>query len=121
MSPDLYDAWYYTDRGRWIGEIELRLILGMLEAEPGCRILDVGCGTGYFTRRLATEGYAVTGLDPDAAMLTYARAHRSGGEDYLLGDGRSLPFADGEFDYCVSITALCFISDEGAALGEMGR
>jgi SAM-dependent methyltransferase len=121
MTPDQYDGWYHTDRGRWIGEIEFRLILRLLAPEPGARILDVGCGTGYFTRRFAAQGYDVTGLDPDPAMLAYARAHRARTEEYVLGDGRSLPFSDGEFDYCVSITALCFISDERAALGEMAR
>ena len=121
MTPDQYDSWYYTARGRWIGETEFRLIIGMLEPEPGARILDVGCGTGYFTRRFADAGCDVTGLDPDPAMLAYARAHRVGREEYVLGDGRTLPFSDGEFDYCVSLTALCFIAEEGLALGEMAR
>jgi SAM-dependent methyltransferase len=121
MTPDQYDSWYYTARGRWIGETEFRLILGLLGPEPGARILDVGCGTGYFTRRFASKGYEVTGLDPDPAMLAYARAHRAGTEEYVLGDGRRLPFSDGEFDYCISITALCFIPEERPALDEMAR
>jgi ubiquinone/menaquinone biosynthesis C-methylase UbiE len=121
MTPEQYDAWYYTARGRWIGETEFRLISALLEPEPGARILDVGCGTGYFTRSFANEGYEVTGMDPDPAMLAYARAHRAGNEAYILGDGRRLPFSDGEFDYCISITALCFIPEERLALGEMAR
>jgi ubiquinone/menaquinone biosynthesis C-methylase UbiE len=95
--------------------------MGLLEPEPGARILDVGCGTGYFTRRFAREGHDVTGLDPDPAMLAFARAHRAGTEEYVLGDGRRLPFSDGEFDYCVSIAALCFVPEERLALGEMAR
>ncbi len=121
MTPDQYDAWYRTPRGRWIGEIEFRLISALLDAEPGARILDVGCGTGYFTRRFAGEGYEVTGVDPDPSMLAYARAHRAGTEDYVLGDARRLPFSDGEFDYCISIAALCFIPEERLALGEIAR
>jgi len=121
MTPEQYDAWYYTARGRWIGETEFRLISALLEPEPGARILDVGCGTGYFARRFVGEGREVTGLDPDPAMLAYARDHRAGTEDYILGDGRRLPFSDGEFDYCISITALCFIPEERLALGEMAR
>jgi SAM-dependent methyltransferase len=54
-------------------------------------------------------------------MLGFARANRVKAEDYVLGDGRRLPFADGAFDYCISIAALCFISDERAALDEMAR
>ena len=121
MTPDQYDAWYYTVRGRWIGEIEFHLILALLEPEAGARILDVGCGTGYFTRRFAAEGYEATGVDPDPAMLAFARAHRAGAEDYLRGDARRLPFCDGAFDYCISIAALCFIPEERAALAEMVR
>jgi SAM-dependent methyltransferase len=121
MTPEQYDAWYRAPRGRWIGETEFRLIMGLLEPEPGSRILDVGCGTGYFTRRFAGEGYDVTGLDRDPAMLAYARAHRAGTDEYVLGDGRRLPFSDGKFDYCISITALCFIPEERVALGEMAR
>jgi ubiquinone/menaquinone biosynthesis C-methylase UbiE len=121
MTPEQYDVWYYTARGRWIGETEFRLVSALLEPEPGARILDVGCGSGYFTRRFAGEGYEVTGLDPDPAMLAYARDHRAGTEDYILGNGRRLPFSDGEFDYCISITALCFIPEERLALGEMAR
>jgi ubiquinone/menaquinone biosynthesis C-methylase UbiE len=121
VDPAAYDAWYGTPRGAWIGETEFRLIMGLLEPEPGTRILDVGCGTGYFTRRFAREGHDVTGLDPDPAMLAFARAHRAGTEEYVLADGRRLPFSDGEFDYCVSIAALCFVPEERLALGEMAR
>jgi ubiquinone/menaquinone biosynthesis C-methylase UbiE len=121
MTPDQYDAWYYTARGQWIGETEFRLISTLLESEPGSRILEVGCGTGYFTRRFAGEGHEVTGLDPDPVVLSFARAHRGSTEDYVLGDGRRLPFSDREFDYCISITALCFIPEERLALGEMVR
>ena len=121
MEPADYDAWYRTPRGAWIGETEFRLIMSLLEPEPGARILDVGCGTGYFTRRFASKGYQVTGLDPDPAMLAYARAHCAGTENYVFGDARRLPFADGEFDYCISITALCFIPEEQPALDEMAR
>lgn len=121
MTPEQYDAWYYDVRGRWIGETEFRLICALLDPEPGARILDIGCGTGYFTRRFAGMGYHVIGIDPDPLMVAYARAHRAASEDYLLGDGRRLPFSDGEFDYCISITALCFIPEERLALREMAR
>jgi len=121
MTPDQYDAWYDTARGRWIGEIEFRLILALLEPEPGASILDVGCGTGYFTRRFVLEGYEATGVDHEPEMLAFARTHRAGAEDYLRGDARCLPFSDSAFDYCVSIAALCFIPEERAALEEMAR
>lgn len=53
MNPAEYDAWYDTDSGRWIGDIEYRLMTELLKPEAGESILDVGCGSGWFTRRFA--------------------------------------------------------------------
>jgi ubiquinone/menaquinone biosynthesis C-methylase UbiE len=39
----------------------------------------------------------------------------------LVADARRLPFSDREFNYCISITALCFIPEERLALREMAR
>jgi len=63
----------------------------------------------------------VSGTDPDPRMLAFAHAHSAAGEPYVLSDARSLPFRDGAFDLCVSVTALCFIRDESKALAEMLR
>jgi len=121
MSPQEYDAWYRTPRGAWIGDTEYALLQRLLGAEPGASILDIGCGTGYFSRRFARDGHAVTGVDLDPAMVAFAQAHAAAGETYRAADAQALPFGDASFDYCVSVTALCFVSDERKALGEMVR
>ena len=74
MTPESYDAWYHMPRGRWIADAEYRLLRDGLRASPGSSVLDVGCGTGYFTRRFAADGFVTTGIDPDAGMLRYAAA-----------------------------------------------
>jgi len=122
MDAVTYDAWYHTPRGRWIGEVEYRLLHRMLAPVPGATLLDVGCGTGYFTRRFAQDAdLRVTGLDPDRDGLAYARAHASPNEVYIAGDARELPFPDASFDFVVSVTALCFIPDQRQALQEILR
>ena len=84
-------------------------------------MIDVGCGTGYFTRRFAMDGVQVTGIDPNPAMIDYARSYRAADEHYVRGDARSLPFPDRFFDYCVSVTSLCFIKEQELAVSEMVR
>ena len=121
MTAEEYDAWYRTPRGSWIGEAEYRLLHRLLAPAPGASLLDVGCGTGYFTRRFARDGHPSTGLALDAAMLEVARGRRAAGEHYVQGNALALPFKDREFDCCVSVAALCFIPDEDAALAEMLR
>ncbi len=121
MSPAEYDAWYSTPRGRWIGETEFRLLQRQLALQPGETLLDVGCGTGWFTRRFAADnGWYVTGLDTDADRLTYARAHGRN-ERYRKGDARALRFADASIDCVVSVAALCFVDGWQQALREMVR
>ncbi len=121
MTPERCDAWYDTPRGHWIGETEYGLIARMLDAHPGVSVLDVGCGTGWFTRRLATDGAAVAGLDRDSEALAFARRRHGGYACYVRGDARHLPFADASFDVVVSMTALGFVAEWPRALAEIVR
>jgi len=121
MTPAAYDAWYATPRGRWIGDQEFALLRRLLDAKPGETMLDVGCGTGYFTCRFAREdGLKVTGIDIDPGMISFAR-EKLPDSDFALGDAQNLPFADASFDYVVAVASLCFVADEARAVREMAR
>lgn len=116
-----YDAWYDTDRGGWIGNAEYRLALRRLAPQPGECLLDVGCGTGWFTRKLARlPDVAVTAVDIDQECLTFART-KDPLSTYLQADARQLPFQDRQFDLVFSMTALCFIEPWQQALTEIVR
>ena len=60
-------------------------LLGMGSAHPGERLLDAGCGTGYFSRLWRERGKQVTALDLAPGMLDVAR-QRQAAHHYLLGD-----------------------------------
>ena len=120
MDPQVYESWYFTRRGRWVARREFSLMMRLLRPHAGRTLLDVGSGTGYFSRRFAASGLHVTGLDPDPGMLAFARG-RGGNVSYVQGDVRALPFASAAFDYCAAVTSLCFVPDPARALAAMWR
>ena len=85
--------------------------LELLDPRPGERILDVGCGEGTLTRRIAERGASVVGIDQSESMVGAARA---AGLDVRLGDAARLEFAS-EFDAAFSNAALHWMRD-GAAV-----
>jgi len=115
-----YDAWYDTPRGRWIGEQEFRLTGSLLRAAPGATLLDVGSGTGYFSRRFQGEGYRVTALDPDIEALQFA-LQKTPAPWQVNGSALALPFADDQFDHAIAVTSLCFTDRPADALAELYR
>jgi len=121
MSPADYNAWYDTPRGAWIGETEFALARRELAIHPGETLLDVGCGTGWFTRHFAADGLISTGLDPNPEWLIYARARSDSSIRWVDGDAQHLPFAGEQFDRVLSIAALCFVADERQAVAEILR
>ncbi len=122
MEPASYDRWYETPRGKWIGQREIALILELLRPCPGETLLDVGCGTGFFTRGIgASMAGAINGVDVNPEWVAYARRRHGGRASYEVGDARALPYADASFDLVVSVTALCFIDDQVAAAREILR
>lgn len=99
-------------------------------APRGARVLEVGCGPGHLSIRLAREhGLDVTGLDLDPAMIERARANgdRIGPDDigrrpsFLAGDVASLPFPDGSFELVVSTFSMHHWTHPPAGLAEIGR
>ena len=115
-----YDAWYQSARGSWIGQQEFSILLKLFTSKAGQSLLDVGCGTGYFSQCFQQLGLHVTGLDPDAAMINFAK-EKDNQVSYIEGDALALPFSDNSFDYCSAITSLCFVADPEKAISEMLR
>jgi SAM-dependent methyltransferase len=78
-------------------------ILGRLQLPGGSRVLDAPCGTGRISRRLASAGLDVTGVDLSAPFIAQARAEPVGPDGsvaYVEGDLRRLP-VPGPFDAVV--------------------
>jgi arsenite methyltransferase len=103
-----------------------QLVREALAAARGERILDVGCGPGYYVAELAEQVTAdghVTGIDASGPMLAVARDRCADvrNTDFHEGDATSLPFDDAEFDAAVSVQVLEYVPDVDTALAEIRR
>ncbi len=119
-SPQIYDAWYATARGAWMAEVEAQALLRQGLISQHTRVLDVGCGTGWFSRRYKAAGAEVVGVDRDRAMLAYARG-ADASIPWVRADMQALPFPGQQFDVVIAVTSFCFAQNEIAALKEMLR
>src|ERR1700704_1482012 len=82
-------------------------VLDLLKPMPGERILDLGCGDGVLTEKIAAAGASVVGIDASADMVVAAQKR---GLDARVADGTRLTFAN-EFDAVFSNAALHWMKD----------
>lgn len=79
---------------------------------PGDRVLDVGCGTGFYTNLMAEAGGTVLGLDPTESYIERARGRAVAGAEFqvrpLGEEGAFDGLEDGSFDVIFMIDALLF-------------
>ncbi|GGM21290.1 class I SAM-dependent methyltransferase [Dactylosporangium sucinum] len=99
--------------GAWRGAI-----LRYLDPRPGLRLLDLGCGTGSWTRAFREwwPGVEVVAVEPSAAMR-----ERAVFEPVLAGDAASIPLADASVDAVWLSTVVHHIPDLAAAAREIRR
>ena len=114
-----YEDWYRTT-GRRADRLEKALLQRLLSRFPQAHtILEVGCGTGHFSRWFRELGLQVTGLDLARPML--AEAARLGSPLCVRGNGLALPFPAGGLDLVALVTTLEFVPDPARALVEALR
>ena len=102
-------------------------MLALLPPLEGLRILDAGCGSGWYAERLIERGARLDAIDASAAMVDFARARLE--KNGLLETAKlqvadlsdRLPFDDDVFDGIVSPLVLHYMRDWRPALREMRR
>lgn len=105
-----YDEWF--SKNRFAYESELRAVKRLL---PGGGIgAEIGVGTGRFASELGVP----LGVEPSKSMRRLARER---GIAVVCGRAEALPFRDGELDYALMVTVICFFDDVRKAFREAFR
>lgn len=104
-------------RLRWARRVEMLT----RHLRPGQRILELGCGTGYFTRELARTGAQITAIDISPDLLEAARGDsQPDNVSFEIENAYELSYADAMFDSVVGSSVLHHL-DLSAALREIYR
>jgi trans-aconitate methyltransferase len=115
MKPKAWDAELYEARHGFVWRLGEGLV-EFLNPQPGERILDLGCGTGQLTSKIAEAGAEVVGLDASPAMIGQARQNYPKLR-FMLADATTLEF-ENEFDAVFSNAVLHWVLDRaGVAVG----
>ncbi len=114
LSPQsAYDEWadYYDDEDPST-LLDQPFLLSMLQPFEGCRILDLGCGTGRYLRLVGHSSYVV-GLDLSRGMLERARRSTSAAiaTKWVQASVERLPFGSSSFDRVISGLVLDHVHD----------
>ncbi len=120
----MYDDWYKTKLGNFVDEVETKCVLDLFKVQKGMKVLDIGCGTGNFSIKLAKMGCEVIGIDISEEMLKVAKdkAKKEGlNIKFYNMDVYDMKFEDNCFDGVISVTAFEFLKDPDKAIEEMFR
>ncbi len=115
-SPQTWDPQTYARNARFVSDLA-GAVVELLAPCAGERILDLGCGDGVLTAKLAATGCRMVGVDSSAAQVQAARAL---GLDARVMDGERLEF-DAEFDAVFSNAALHWMRRPDAVIAAVWR
>jgi ubiquinone/menaquinone biosynthesis C-methylase UbiE len=113
IKTRLKEIWRAGDYDRFSRYMEggAREFYERLDIAPGCRLLDVACGSGQLALMAAKDGMEVTGVDIASTLVERART-RSQAEGMKVrfeeADAEALPFDDASFDVVVSLIGAMF-------------
>ncbi len=111
-----WDPQTYAENARFVAELG-QPVIELLAPRAGERILDLGCGDGVLTARLAALGCALVGVDASPEQIAAARAR---GLDARVMDGQRLEFKE-EFDAVFSNAALHWMRDPDRVIAGVHR
>jgi trans-aconitate methyltransferase len=117
MATQTWDPLAYERNGSFVHALAGG-VLEWLDPQPGEYVLDLGCGDGQLTRRIAESGAHVLGADASAEMIASARER---GVEAEHARAEALPFRNATFDAVFSNAVLHWVRDQDKMLEQVHR
>jgi SAM-dependent methyltransferase len=112
-----WDTQAYQENGAFVHGLAGG-VLEWLDAKPTETILDLGCGDGQLTQRIASTGASVIGVDTSPEMVAAARSRGVQADE---ASAESLPYPESSFDAVFSNAALHWVRDQDAMMAQVRR
>jgi len=119
---DSYDSWYNSSAGQMYDRLEKKAFDSLRgNYNNGKQLLEIGCGTGHWSRYFREKGFEVTGIDISGEMINTANKKNIPNCHFQVSDGRSLSFFNNSFDVAAAIATLEFSENPEEIISEMTR
>jgi len=124
MERNFYKNYFEIERNHWLMVGRRKIILDILKRDIAkpielTRILDFGCGSGFFISELSKIGYEAYGLDISAEAIQFGK--RQGIDNLLVMDSHKIDYPDNYFDCVLLMDVIEHFEDESWALKEVER
>jgi len=120
-QAETYEDYYLTEQGKAIDKSEKDCVKSFLDEFPKTNILELGCGTGYWSKWFVELGFSVYGIDIADKMLQKARSKELQNCEFVNMSMTELEFEDNSIENIIAITSLEFSSDLDETFSEIKR
>lgn len=122
MDRNFFKSYFEIEKNHWLMKVRRFIVRDVLQTfgEPnGKRLLDFGCGSGYFVGQLASTGYDAHGVDISAEAVKHGQLQEVANLGVL--DSHRIGYPDNHFDCILALDVLEHLEDESWAIKEIER
>ncbi len=117
-----YDDWYDSPTGQMYDRLEKMAFDHLLSNyDGGKQLLEIGCGTGHWSKYFSEQGFEVTGVDVSEKMIENAKKKGVPHCHFHIADGQDITFFENSFDAAAAITTLEFAEKPLRIIAGMAR
>lgn len=121
MEKSYYKDFFILEKTHWLFKVRRKIFFYFIKkyAQPGFRVFDFGCGSGYLVGELQRLGYNAFGMDFEKEAVDYGA--NSGVKNLTVGAGDQVGYSSESFDLVMALDVLEHLEDEKPAIKELIR